>query len=190
MKMSLPMARGRYRGSAVAVSTACAVLLILILVMRPSGSARQGSTALPGMRIGQAAPDFTLRDLSGKSVRLAALRGHIVLLNFWSSTCPPCLSEMPALERAYRHIVPSHRAPVILGIEGTPEDAATVAAFARRVGVTYPLLLDSWLQVTLADYHVGALPTSVVVDTRGRVREVHLGALAYPAILRALYART
>src|SRR5215471_6191307 len=50
------------------------------------------------IRIGQVAPDFTVKDLNGKTVQLSDYRGKLVFLNFWASWCEPCASEMPDLE--------------------------------------------------------------------------------------------
>ncbi|PLX92770.1 MAG: thioredoxin, partial [Desulfuromonas sp.] len=51
--------------------------------------------------IGQSAPDFTLKNLKGKDVKLSSYKGKVVFLNFWASWCPPCRAEMPSMERLY-----------------------------------------------------------------------------------------
>ncbi|MGH2347609.1 MAG: TlpA family protein disulfide reductase, partial [Chloroflexota bacterium] len=125
----------------------------------------------------------------GKAMHLATLRGRAVLLNFWSPTCPPCIKEMPALQRASqeaRQAANGKTAPAVLGVVGTPDTAEAVAAFGRRVKVTYPLLLDSRLRVSLFDYHVSALPTSVLIDPKGRLRAVYLGPMTMAQMHEAL----
>jgi peroxiredoxin len=157
------------------------VAVVLAITFWPSSGAPSLGASLPGLRLGQVAPDFVLNDTHGNTVHLAALRGRLVLLNFWSPTCTPCITEMPALQRASqeaRQVTNGKNAPVVLGVVGTPDTARTVAAFGRRVGVTYPLLLDSRLQVSLLDYHVSALPTSVLIGPQGRLRAVYLGPLS------------
>jgi peroxiredoxin len=157
------------------------VAAVLAITFWPNSGAPSLGASLPGLRLGQLAPDFVLNDTHGNTVHLAALRGRTVLLNFWSPTCIPCTTEMPALQQASqeaRQAANGRNAPVVLGVVGTPDTARTVAAFGRRVGVTYPLLLDSRLQVSLLDYHVSALPTSVLIGPQGRLRAVYLGPLS------------
>ena len=187
--------RGRGLGAArprraflvtLATSAALGLAVVLALALWPSSSAPRQVASLPGLRLGQAVPDFTLPDIHGGRVRLAALRGHTLLINFWSPTCPPCVTEMPLLERAALAGRRAVGTPMVLGIEGTPDSSATIAAFGRRVGATYPLLLDSILQVTYVKYHVGVLPTSIVVDPEGRLRAVHLGPMTLPQMRQAL----
>jgi peroxiredoxin len=96
---------------------------------------------------------------------------------------------MPALQRASQealHIQGAGAASLVLGVEGTPDSATTVAAFGRKVGATYPLLLDSQLKVSLLEYHVSALPTSVLIDAKGRLRAVYLGPMSPAKIRTAL----
>jgi thiol-disulfide isomerase/thioredoxin len=183
-----PVRRRRLAASLLA----CAALLgILGLGLRPAQPSPSGASWQSPRTVAYPAPDFALRDLRGATVRLSALRGRPVLLNFWATWCLPCRREMPALERAYRRYQVQGRGhaggtPLILGIDAGAEDRATVAGFARRWGITYPLLLDPLFQVTLVDYRVIGIPTSIVVDSRGIARRVRLGALAEGEIGRLL----
>lgn len=166
-----------------------AIVVVLATALWPSAGASRQAASLPGLHLGGPVPDFTLSDPQGHPVHLAALRGHVVLINFWSPTCPPCVTEMPLLQRAAQEARTrgdGRSTPLVLGIEGTPDSAAQVAAFGRRVGAHYPLLLDSLLRVTYDEYHVGVLPTSIVIDPAGRLRSVHLGPLDLAAMRHAL----
>jgi peroxiredoxin len=159
------------------------------IALRPTGGAPSLGASLPGLRLGESVPDFTLNDTVGRPIRLSSFRGHTVLLNFWSPTCVPCVTEMPALQRASRDALQAHGArvaPLVLGVEGTPDSAATVASFGRKVGAGYPLLLDSQLKVSLLEYHVSALPTSVLIDAKGLMRAVYLGPMTSTQIRTAL----
>lgn len=166
-------------------------LLAIALLLQPSHKAAPSTQTLPGLQVGQVAPDFTLRDTHGALVHLAALRGRPVLLNFWSTTCTPCRSEMPELERAYRtataHTTAGRPAPRILGIDADTEDRTTVERFGHTLGVTYPLLLDPLYAVTLARYHVYSIPLSITLDPRGREQALHLGPMSLADVTKALH---
>ncbi len=159
------------------------------IAFRPTGGAPSLGASLPGLRLGAVVPDFTLDDTQGHAIRLSSFHGRSILLNFWSPTCVPCVTEMPALQRASQEALQAKGARVaslVLGVEGTPDSAATVASFGRKVGATYPLLLDSRLKVSLLEYHVSALPTSVLIDPKGRLRAVFLGPMTSAQIRTAL----
>ncbi|HVA92252.1 MAG TPA: redoxin domain-containing protein [Chloroflexota bacterium] len=168
-----------------------AVGLILFLSLRPAQPPGSQGYLPTGLAIGQPAPDFTQRDLRNQPIHLRALRGHVILLNFWATYCPPCRLEMPDLERAARYFhssVEGHvsKSPIILGIDAGAEDRATVARYAQQVSVTYPLLLDPVFEVSLVTYHVANIPFTLILDTGGVIRQAHLGPLSYPEILRAI----
>jgi peroxiredoxin len=188
-----PFARLPRRARRFLVSLVAGWLVLLVvtaaIALRPTGGAPSLGASLPGLRLGSVVPDFTLDDTLGRSTRLSTFRGRSVLLNFWSPTCVPCVTEMPALQRAWQealHAQGGNTAPMVLGVEGTPDSAATVAAFGKKVGATYPLLLDSRLKVSLLEYHVSALPTSVLIDPKGRLRAVYLGPMSSAQVGTAL----
>jgi len=165
------------------------VAVLLVILFWPSAAAPRQAAALPGLRLGATTPDFTLQDTHGRAIHLAALQGRRALINFWSPTCPPCVTEMPLLERVWkegRRMASKSTAPAVLGVVGMTNSSAAIAAFGRRVGATYPLLVDPVLQVSLLDYHVGVLPTSVVLDARGRLVSVHLGPMTLAQMRQAL----
>src|SRR5271157_2313746 len=83
-------------------------------------------------------PEFTLKDLSGKTWTFAELRGKVVLVNFWATWCPPCRKEMPDLKTLYERFAP--QGLVVLAI--SDEEAAKVEPFVRERGVKFPVLLD------------------------------------------------
>ena len=138
------------------------VLVAAFLVLRPVGSGL-------GL-VGKSAPDFTLQTVAGRTVHLAALRGHPVLLNFWGVSCPPCRHEVRLLQAAWQ--IERGKGLVILGVDEQKDDAQSVAAFASERGVTYPMLLDPNGAVGPRQYGVSALPQSVLIDRGGVVRQV------------------
>lgn len=166
------------------------LLLALALLLRPAANRPATATVLPGITLGQPAPDFTLPALHGPPIHLAALRGRPVLLNFWSVTCDPCTREMPALNRAAHDLAAGYggHGPLIVGVDDPLDPSAASAAFARRYRIGYPLLVDTTYAISYTRYHVVGLPTSVFVDRSGTVAAVHLGPLDYAEIMRRLRA--
>jgi peroxiredoxin len=170
-----------------------AVLLILSLVTIALGvwllvDQRQQIAAesrpATGAAAPSAAPDFELTASDGKVIRLADLRGKVVLLNFWATWCPPCKAEMPdlnALQRKYG----ADRDFVVLGVNDE-ESAADVIAFAQREGIAFPLLLDPDGRVIEKLFDVRYLPTSMIIDRDGNIRDTWRGQIAREAMLARL----
>jgi peroxiredoxin len=139
--------------------------LALAACSLPGGSSKASTTP------GATAPSFTVEGIDGASHSLTDYRGKVVVLNFWATWCIPCRAEMPDLEHEAR----LHRSDpvVILGIDWK-EAAATVRDFAQGLGVTYPMLLDADGRV-YETYRVGALPTTFIIDARGRLLKSRIG---------------
>lgn len=120
----------------------------------------------PPIATGQAAPGFTLDALSGdRPVRLEDLRGRVVLVNFWATWCKPCEDEMPSMERLHRKL---EGQPFDLLAVSVDDDAAAVAAFVEKLGLTMPILLDPSKKVA-SSYQAYRFPESVLIDAEGRV---------------------
>jgi peroxiredoxin len=109
-------------------------------------------------------PEFTLRDLSGKTWTFADLRGKVVLVNFWATWCPPCRKEMPDLETLYGRF--ESKGLVVLGI--SDEEAAKVEPFIRERKVSFPVLLDPGRKVNEM-FVVDGIPKSFVYDREGKL---------------------
>ena len=108
----------------------------------------------------QPAPDFTLKTLSGRNLRLNEQRGQVVMLNFWATWCGPCKQEMPHLNRL--HDKYRDTGFVLLGIN-VDVDPAKAAADAAKLGIGVPVLLDGAKTVSKL-YGLAAMPTTVVID--------------------------
>jgi len=117
------------------------------------------------------APALAAQDLKGAPQTLAGYRGKLVLLNFWASWCPPCLREMPSLERLRVNMAGRPLEIVALDSAETAED---VNAYLSRMKLGFPILLDPDGSNTRR-WKVFALPTSFLLDAEGRVRYVLTG---------------
>jgi thiol-disulfide isomerase/thioredoxin len=117
------------------------------------------------------APELKAQDLSGATKTLADYRGKVVLLNFWASWCPPCLREMPSMERLRMKMAGRPLAIVALD---SAETADEVNAYLSKMKLGFPILLDPDGSNTKR-WKVFALPTTFLLDASGRVRYVLTG---------------
>ncbi|HEY7648420.1 MAG TPA: TlpA disulfide reductase family protein [Methylomirabilota bacterium] len=123
----------------------------------------------------KAAQDFTVPLLQGSSFRLADHRGKVVLINFWATWCPPCLEEMPALERLWHQ--QRDRGFVLIAVS-LDADRGVVKPFVAEHRLTFPIGLDAKLEVANL-YGIRALPATFVVDRQGQVAALALGPRAW-----------
>jgi len=128
----------------------------------------------PVLGPGSEAPLFSAERLDGGALSLAALRGHVVLLNFWAVACPPCRIEMPELESIHRRYV--GRGLRVIGVTEMDPSRDQALRSVAETGVTYPILLDPGARIGQL-YALEAHPTTVILDARGRVRYVNVGYL-------------
>lgn len=141
-------------------------------------------TPTGGIPIGTGAPDFHLPvyggGSTGSAISLADLRGHPVVLNFYSESCQPCLAEVPYLERVYTNFDTGGQF-ALLGInQSDPKD--DIRTFGSQYHVTYPLLFDANGTINM-QYGVTAIPTTYFIDSQGIVRSVVVQPLT-PATMK------
>ena len=137
-----------------------------------SGTAVDGGTVTL-LRERAPVADFTVADLAGRPLSLSAMKGKVVLVNFWATWCPPCREEIPdliALQARYKDQLQ------IIGVSqdsGTPEE---VARFAVEHGMNYPIVMST-PELERLFPNVYALPTTFVIDRDGKVAQKHVGML-------------
>jgi peroxiredoxin len=132
------------------------------------------------------APDFSLLDPDGNLRRLSDFRGRVVLLSFWATWCPPCRSEMPALEALYQAY--KHQGLEVLAVASDVQGIEVVQPFVAQHHLTFLTLLDITTHVTRV-YGVTSLPTTYVLDREGRLVTVEIGSRDWTtAEARALIA--
>jgi peroxiredoxin len=114
-------------------------------------------------------PDFSLPDTSGRTVALRQFQGKVILLDFWATWCGPCKKEMPGYEDLYRRY--RSRGLVVVGI-ALDSSPAQVRRFAKKYGITYPLLING---MNVDRYNVLGIPATILADRTGIVRKKVVG---------------
>jgi thiol-disulfide isomerase/thioredoxin len=149
-----------------------AVAAVLILAILNSGS---------GLPEGSAAPSIVGSTIDGERFSTIDFAGRPVVLNFWATWCPPCLAELPDLERAFQSYG-DRVAFVGLTLEsGSPQEVAEVV---RRYKLTYPIVLPH-PRVQQA-YKVTSFPTTVILGPDGKVVHSHAGSVDFDILTREL----
>jgi len=137
-------------------------------------AALAASASVPAVAPTSSAPDFTLHSMGGPNLRLQEQRGRVVMINFWATWCGPCRQEMPHLNRLYDKYKASGF--VLLGVN-VDDDAGNAQVVATKLGVKFPVLLDSDKLVSKL-YDLSTMPSTVLIDRDGKVRFVHRGYLS------------
>jgi cytochrome c biogenesis protein CcmG, thiol:disulfide interchange protein DsbE len=139
-----------------------------------------GCTCVAQLKIGDAAPAFTIKTINGKSVSLSDFRGDVVLLNFWATWCGPCQTEMPRFMRFQRQYGPQHFQ--VIGISMDDSDAP-VRTFAAKLKVNYPIAVGT---AKLAGSYGGILgmPITLLIDRSGNIAKRYEGAVDLDVIER------
>jgi cytochrome c biogenesis protein CcmG, thiol:disulfide interchange protein DsbE len=129
---------------------------------------------IPSPLIGKAAAPFTLKTFDGEPISLEALRGKVLVVNFWASWCyPACYEEAPVLARAWDTF--KGRDVIMLGIDIQDKEEAA-RKFLTQFNYTFPNAPDPAGRVSV-DYGVYGVPETFFIDRVGRVRWKHVGAL-------------
>jgi peroxiredoxin len=147
--------------------TALALVAVLgLLVLFASPEYRQGEASLAGTP----AKDFSFT-LDDKPVKLADLRGKVVVLNFWATWCPPCVEETPSLNHLQQHMAPL--GGLVLGIS-VDEDGAAYDQFLRDQQVVFPTYRDPSAGIATS-YGTLMYPETYLIDRRGRIARKIVG---------------
>ncbi len=121
------------------------------------------------------APEFSLQDPDGKTVKLSDYKGKVVLLNFWATWCGPCKFEIPWFtEFEQRH---KDQGFAVLGVSMDDGGWDQVKPYLKRAKVNYRVLMGDD-EVAMMYGGVEALPTSFMIDREGRIASVHVGLVS------------
>jgi cytochrome c biogenesis protein CcmG, thiol:disulfide interchange protein DsbE len=119
----------------------------------------------------RAAPPLTLKDMEGRDIDLADLRGRVVIVNFWATWCAPCVAEMPSLQELAERL--GEKKVIVLGVN-FHESIEKVRDFQAKHQVQFPLLRDPWHEASAA-WKVNVLPSTFIIDAKGRLRYTVVG---------------
>ena len=145
-------------------------LVILVLAF---GIVWLQSSKYEPLTIGMAAPDFSLPDIEGKTVRLSDYRGKVVFVNFWATWCKPCKEEMPSMEILWENFKSEDFVMLAISMDRvtTKKD---IPPFIESMKLTFPILTDSWGQ-TDKRYKLMGVPETYIIDQSGVLREKVIG---------------
>jgi peroxiredoxin len=139
---------------------------------------RDGTCLESAAQIGTPAPPFELSDINGKKVALSNYKGKVVLINFWATFCGPCKAEMPSLNKLY--LAFKNDGLIVLAISIDTSEKP-VQKYLKDNAMMYPVLMDKDQEVYFDLYGVLGLPTSILIDRDGTIREIIRGEREWDA---------
>ena len=146
-------------------------LLLLISLLVISSATQAGQTLMP-IDSAVPAPDFQLQDMDGKLHRLSDYRGKPVIINFWTTWCPPCREEIPSMNRAWQQLEQEGIAMLAINMG---EDEETIFIFSADYPADFPILMDVDGKV-IEDWPVKGLPTTYIIAPDGTIAYRAIGS--------------
>lgn len=151
--------------------TMAGALALLLFLLGGCQGANQGN--VPGLLVKNSpAPDFTLQDLSGKTISLHDFKGKAVLLDFWATWCPPCRREIPHFVDMYKKY--QDKGLAIVGVALDDEGTKVVKPFVEEYKVNYTIVLGT-PQIQRAYGGIQGIPTTFIIDKEGRIVHSFVG---------------
>ena len=148
------------------------VILLGILILLQTKDSPYNTSRGPQMVKGLSAPNFRLPGLDGQMVSLTDYKGKVVLLNIWATWCPPCVEEMPSMEKLYQEL--QGEGCEILAVSIDESGAQDVLPFMKKHKLSFPALIDS--RGTLKGlYQTTGVPESFIIDKDGMLVEKVIG---------------
>ena len=134
------------------------------------------------VKIGSLAPEFSLATLDKQVLQLSDFEGKSLIINFWGTFCPPCVNEMPALQKQYNQWKEDN--VVVLGIN-LSESTITVKNFINQYDITFPIVIDNNDQIRKR-YNVRYYPTTFFVDSSSIIQEIFIGEMKEEDIINGI----
>jgi peroxiredoxin len=138
------------------------------------------------LKQGSEVPAFRLPSIAGGDLDFASLRGKVVVLHFWATWCPPCVAELPSLDRLYRALGPAGLSVVTVSED---DDQGDVRRFLSGRSLTLPVLWDAGGRVAWGEYRTTGYPETFVIDRSGRLLQHVVGPAEWDSAERLAYFR-
>jgi peroxiredoxin len=151
-----------------------AAVLLLSSAAATIGAAENLRPSEASEKIGEPAPGFDVRSLGGTDLRLADLKGKVVVLNFWFIACPPCRVEIPKLNQ----LVEEFRGADVVFIAFAPDSEDDLREFQETTAFEYHIIPNS--TPVAESYGVTGAPTHILIDREGVIRSVRFGEVSNP----------
>ena len=135
---------------------------------------------LAGCSRAEQAPAVSYTLLDGRKSDLAALRGHVVLVNFWATDCAPCVEEMPAMAANWRRFSPQGFETLAVSMSYDPP--ALVSNFAQARALPFGVAIDNTGEIARRFGDIAFTPTSLLIDKQGRVVKRWVGKTDFAAV--------
>jgi peroxiredoxin len=161
------MQAGRFRAMRFALMALC-LSVVLCAGVSPGGGGPASSSGGSASGGSAPAPDFSLPTLDGKTARLSDYSGKVVLIDFWSTTCDPCLAEMPHIVDLYKKHKDKGFVVLAVSLDG-PESRAQVSSVVHDKEMIFPVLLDEETTVTARYNPKRELPFAVLIGKNGSI---------------------
>jgi len=152
-------------------------VLVIILSLNLNDSSFKFSNQV-AIKDNLPAPDFTFSGLDGKMVSLSDYKGKVVLVNIWATWCPPCVDEMPSMEKLYQKFKGKNFE--ILAVSIDEPGLKAVAPFMKKSNLTFPALIDSEGTIK-AVYGITGVPESFIIDQQGILIKKIVGPVDWAA---------
>jgi peroxiredoxin len=163
------------------------LLIVLLVVIGGGAYIYSNMPSTTAVVAGDVAPDFTLEDTKGNKVTLSALRGKVVMVNFWATWCPPCIEEMPSMERLNKFMADEDF--VMLAINTEKNGRSVVPEFLKKNPHDFTVLYDDQTTVQ-QQYGVYKFPESFIVGKDGTVVEKIIGPLDWSSPKTVAYLKS
>ncbi len=141
-------------------SAILAMILTVAAGVTACAQSRPDAKAVP-------APEFSVVDLQGNTLNLAAYKGKVLVINFWATWCPPCRREIPDFIAAYKEL--KGEGLEILGLSVDETTGPALVEWTRKIGVNYPIALAT--PEIIKAYEPGDyIPATIIIDRKGMIR--------------------
>jgi len=154
--------------------------LVRVLLLLAPVALASALPMLAGCSRVEQAPEISYTLLDGRRSELAALRGHVVLVNFWATDCAPCVEEMPAMVANWRRFSPQGFETLAVAVQTDPP--ALVSDFAQSRALPFGVVIDNTGEVARRFGNVQFTPTSVLINKRGEIVRRWVGKTDFAAI--------